>query len=107
MLSKKNRVGTKEVDRIFKEGRSLSSPNLLFKYIRTEDADWRISFLSPKSGAKKAVARNLLRRRGYSALEKCAAPVPPGVVGVFVFKKYQDDALTLQNEIKAILAKIH
>ena len=107
MLSKKNRVNTKEIDTIFKEGRFLVSPHLTFRYFKNNDKEIKISFIAPKNVAKLAVKRNLLRRRGYSALEKHINQFPPGITGIFIFKKYQDDILILSNEIKTILAKIN
>ena len=107
MLSKKNRVNTKEVGTIFKEGKFLVFPHLTFRYFKNNDKEIKISFIAPKNVAKLAVKRNLLRRRGYSALEKHINQFPPGITGVFIFKKYQDDTLILSNEIKTILAKIN
>jgi hypothetical protein len=57
--------------------------------------------------AKLAVKRNLLRRRGYIALEKHLDRFPLGLIGVFIFKKYQDDVSILSNEIENILSKIN
>jgi ribonuclease P protein component len=113
MLPKKNRVDTRTVELIFKKGKSLSSPSLTFKFLdirftgRTCGNSPRVSFVAPKSIAKLAVTRNLLRRRGYSALKNPLKHFPAGLVGVFVFKKYQDDVSILQNEIKGILDKIN
>lgn len=107
MLPKKNRVNTKEVEKIFKEGRFLNSPNLTFKYILTKDsANPRISFIAPKSVAKLAVKRNFLRRKGYNVLKKYINSFPTGILGVFVFKKYQEDVSIIENEIKNILKNI-
>ena len=107
MLAKKNRATTKEIDQLFREGRTLSSPSLNFRYIETGNKEIKISFIAPKNIAKLAVKRNLLRRRGYSALAKHLKLFPIGVTGVFIFKKYQDDILILENEIKNILHKIN
>ncbi len=106
MLPKKNRADTKTVEKIFKEGKFLNSSNLTFKYLISGNGH-EISFIAPKSVAKLAVKRNLLRRRGYSALKKYIELFPSGTTGAFVFKKYQDDISTLENEIKAILGKIN
>ena len=124
MLPKKNRADTKAVKIIFKEGKFIVSPTLLFRFIiksaksigqtygNSHRSDlWadlpKISFIVPKSVAKLAVKRNLLRRRGYAALSKYLDQFPLGLVGVFVFKKYQEDILIIENEIKNILKKIN
>jgi len=108
MLSKKNRADRKTVEKIFKDGRFLSSPNVTFKYILNNNSSIpRISFIAPKSVAKLAVKRNFLRRLGYNVLGKYINQSPAGLSGVFVFKKYQDDRLVIENEIKNILSKIN
>lgn len=120
MLPKKNRVVTKEVDKIFKEGRFIVSPSFTFKYIKVPTdltcGDFnrsdlclkpKISFIAPKNVAKLAVKRNLLRRRGYIALAKYIHQFPLGMIGVLIFKKYQDDVSVIENEIKTILSKIN
>ena len=95
MLSKKNRADKKAIERIFKEGKSLNGPNFTFRFINTGHKEVKISFIAPKSVAKLAVKRNLLRRRGYTALKKYISQFPAGLMGAFVFKKYQDDRLVM------------
>ena len=107
MLPKKNRMNKKGIDLIFKEGKSVFSPNLTFKFLITKLLVPRISFIAPKAVAKLAVKRNLLRRCGYSALKKHISRFPLGITGVFIFKKYQDDISVIENEIKNILDKIN
>lgn len=107
MLAKKNRANTKEVERIFKEGNFLNSPNLTFRYFKNSSKETKISFIASKNIAKLAVKRNLLRRRGYSALGKNISQFPLGITGAFIFKKYQDDISIIENEIKNILSKLN
>lgn len=122
MLPKKNRADKKAVERIFKEGKFINSPFLTFKFILKKENTGqtcenhrsdlctnvpRISFIAPKSVAKLAVKRNLLRRIGYNALGKYLNQFPAGILGAFVFKKYQEDTSIIENEIKDILSKIN
>ncbi len=108
MLSKRNRVETKAVERIFKEGRFINSSILSFKFIIEKNSKQpHISFIAPKNIVKLAVKRNLLRRRGYNIFKKYIKQIPSNISGVFIFKKYQDDILILENEIKDILTKIN
>lgn len=108
MLAKRNRADKKAVEKIFKEGKFLNESNLTFKFLLTTNSTIpKISFVAPKSIAKLAIKRNLLRRRGYDALKKHINRFPLGIIGVFVFKKYQDDISIIENEIKNILHKIH
>ena len=56
--------------------------------------------------AKLATRRNVLRRRGYAVLEKYITQFPPGLIGVFIFKKPEAGVSIIEHEIKNILAKI-
>jgi ribonuclease P protein component len=107
MLKKENRADRKTVEKIFKQGHFLNTPHLTFKFVLTNSARRKISFVAPKSVAKLAVKRNLLRRHGYDALSKYLDHFPVGIEGVFVFKKCQEDIPTIENEIKNILSKIN
>jgi len=107
MLSKKNRADKKVVEKIFKEGKFISSVCLTFKFIsNVKSLTPRISFIAPKNIAKLAVKRNLLRRHGYIALAPYVKKFDH-ISGVFVFKKYQDNISILENEIKDILHRIN
>ena len=108
MLPKNNRADTKTVEKVFKGGKFINSPSLTFKFILTGNpTSPKISFITPKAVAKLAVKRNMLRRRGYNALRKYVNDFPLGVIGVFLFKKYQGDVSIIENEIKNILHKIN
>jgi ribonuclease P protein component len=108
MLPKKNRVDKKSVDLIFKKGTFVASPGFTFKFVLTNTRfQPRISFIAPKNIAKLAVKRNLLRRKGYFALEKHINQFPLGIIGVFVFKKVEENILKIEDEIKNILNKIN
>ena len=108
MLPKKNRADTKAVEKIFKEGKFLNSPNLTFKFLKNKNLSApKISFIAPKNVAKLAVKRNLLRRHGYDVLGKYINQFPLGFSGVFVYKQYQDNLSVIENEIKNILTKIN
>ena len=105
MLPKKNRVDKKTLTRIFKEGKSISSSFLTFKFMRGS-AGKRVSFTAPKTVAKLATKRNLLRRRGYQALEKHFKNMPDNIKGVFIFKQANTSSADLEMDIVKILQKI-
>lgn len=119
MLSKKNRNDRKSVEQIFKSGSFVNSPNLTLKFLNTNENKKRVSFITPKTVSKKAVVRNLLRRRGYAILEKYFNALPIGFLGVFVFgkkslqifggrkTKIYNPMLNLENEIKNIFNKLN
>lgn len=107
MTPKKNRPNTKEVERIFKVGKVTSSTLFTFRFILVPEKTKKISFIVPKSISKLAVQRNSLRRLGYRVLKNYLDLFPSGVVGVFVFKKYEDGLSTIENEIENIVNKIN
>lgn len=120
MLPKQNRADKKAIEKIFKEGRFIASPNFSFKFIKDlSQKTTQISFVVPKTVSKSAVVRNLLRRRGYQALASHLNRFPRGLVGVFVFGKKSKEVFgakktkeynevsNIENEIKTILNKIN
>ncbi len=118
MLSKKNRVNKKLIDIIFKEGKFINSPNLTLKFIKEGFLSPKIAFITPKTTSKKAIDRNLLRRRGYFIIKKYLKCFPTGFDGAFVFgkksmeifggkkNKIKNPVKSLENEIKIILYKL-
>ncbi len=130
MLPKKNRLDRNMVEKIFKEGRFVNSANLSFKFILPprlptspqpspcQGEGGRISFITPKTASKKAVVRNLLRRRGYNVLKKHFSIFPAGFAGAFIFgkksvvvfggrkNKIYNPIQNLEAEVKNILSKI-
>lgn len=119
MLPKKNRVDRKTVEKIFKEGRYVNSNNLTLKFIQNKSAYRQISFVVPKTVSKKAVMRNLLRRRGYAVIKAYMDKFPASFEGVFLFgkksaslfggtkNKTRNPIKELENEIKIVISKLH
>ncbi len=108
MLAKKNKADKKTIEKIFKEGRFITSPTLTFKFLLSKKGKIpQISFIVPKNTAKLAVKRNFLRRLGYQALKKHLNNFPAQVQGVFVFKKEEKNISTLENDIEKIQHKIN
>lgn len=107
MLSKKNRVDTKTIEQIFKKGNFFNSPNFTFKFIKiNQSASPRVSFIVPKAISKSAVKRNLLKRHGYSALEKKIHEFPIGLIGAFIFKKPEPSITVIEKDINIIISKL-
>ena len=100
MLAKKNRLDRKTLEEVFKRGRSFSTPLFNFKFLRHVGPS-RISFVAPKSVAKKATQRNLLRRKGYGALPRV---VPANILGVFVYKKEEKNAKIIKENVQQIFS---
>lgn len=119
MILKKNRLNKKDVDLIFKKGFFFKTNNILFRFLKIkEEIEPKISFISPKKVNSSAVKRNLLKRRGYSLINKHLKDFPSGFLGAFIFsnKSYENFGLRgekkeeslkkLELEIKEILNKL-
>jgi ribonuclease P protein component len=67
----------------------------------------RFAIVAPKSVIKKATGRNLLRRRGYSIIQKNLAGVKNGVLGIFLVKKGVEKLkfIEMEKEIVGLLKK--
>jgi ribonuclease P protein component len=88
MLSSKLRV--KRVDFKNKKEKSgfFHSPFVLLSVYRNDSNQIsKFSFSISKKNIKSAVKRNLLRRRGYSVIEKNLKNIKPGFIFMFSFKK--------------------
>lgn len=108
MLLKKNKADKKTIEKIFKVGKTINSSLFVFKFILNKSSlQSHFSFIVPKNIVKLAVKRNLLKRKGYFALEKNIKQFPFGIWCVFIFKKKEENILKIEHEIKNILNKIN
>lgn len=113
MTLKINRADKKTLDLVFKFGKFINSEHLTFRFILhdknifKENNLVKISFVAPKSIARLAVKRNKLRRKGYSALKSYIKKLPKSLIGVFLFRKYTEDLIIIQDEVSQIFSKIN
>ena len=68
MFPQKKRVNKELFGKIIKTGATLSGSFFVFRFFNNSKMA-QYAFVAPKSVARKAVARNKLRRRGYNALK--------------------------------------
>lgn len=114
MLPKTKRVKRALFQKVFSSGRTLHSTYLTARIVLTSPtplasgAPSKFSFVVSKAVAKKAVDRNLLRRRGYSVISKLYNLFPAGLVVVFFYKKGADKLsyASLSKEIEDIFKKV-
>ncbi len=113
MLPKKNRISRALFDTLLKKGIFFHSQNLSFRVVKTLTGKKELSkfsFVASKKVSKSAVKRNLLRRRGYSALKDALGNEKirtGGVLGAFFFKKGAEKIgfSELHSEISLLLKK--
>jgi ribonuclease P protein component len=91
-----------------KKGKTLNFPFFTFRYLlNTKNPLPRFSVTVPKAVSKKAVDRNLLKRRVYSVVRKSISQIKPGVHGAFFLKKESLSVpySVLEDEINQALKK--
>lgn len=118
MLPKENRLTTLGVKESFKKGRVLGTQNLKIRFI-LQGKKQKISCIVPKSVSRRAIDRNLLKRRGYVVIRKYLKNIPQNIVGAIIFgnnslktfggrkNKENNPIFNLNNEIKELFSKIH
>ncbi len=89
MSLKVGRIGKKDIEQLFKKGRYITTPHLTLKFLNNLNFNEKskISFITPKTVSKKAVERNILRRRGYAILKNNLIKIPDNFIGVIIFGK--------------------
>lgn len=87
MLAKKHRINKKLFKQGFKKGKSLHSENISLKTAILPVKNAVFAFVVPLKTAKKAVARNKLRRRARHIVKKHLGFIKEGAVAIFFFKK--------------------
>jgi ribonuclease P protein component len=87
MLPKNKRVTTELFKKVLKEGKSIHTPALSFKYYReTTPGLSRFSVFVPKKVLKLASKRNYLKRKINTSLSKVYSKVENSFVGVIYAK---------------------
>ncbi|MEK7501556.1 MAG: ribonuclease P protein component [Patescibacteria group bacterium] len=106
MLKKSNRLTTKQVLDVLKNGKVLSSPLFILRYIENQP-DTRISAVAPVKIAKKAVARNRARRRMYGVVREFLPSIIPGIHAIIFSRNAlaDSDFESIRNELKGLLVK--
>ena len=88
MLPKNRRINTTLFAEVLKNGRSFYSKNIsLSVFHKIGLYNTRFAFVVSKKVAKRAVDRNLLRRRGYSALLDVVDNTKPSFANIIFLKK--------------------
>lgn len=108
MISKKNRISKKEIDKVFSFGSFLNSKSFSLKYFIDKDSKKRpsVAFVVSKKVSKSAVNRNKCRRLGFNAIREYIPLLPAGFMGVFIYKNTNILENDLKEEISFLLKKI-
>ena len=107
MFSKKNRLNSREVEELFRSGKTISSRLFLLKFsISGTENHQKSAFSVPKKLIKSAFQRNSLKRKGFSALRTIKEYIPLGFYGVFVFRRKNATFSEIKQELEGILRKI-
>lgn len=107
MLNKSKRLRSLEVEQVMKTGKSARSAHLQVKFAPTATT-LRSAAVVPKALARKAVARNTLRRALYRAIaiQETAGLKGNAVFFVRVIPKEKPMAV-FAEELASLLQKVH
>ncbi len=70
MLPKKQRLGTRDINRIRAVGKTLSTGGYVFWWMPSETAGFRCAVTATGAAGRNAVVRNKTRRSVFEAIEK-------------------------------------
>ena len=107
MLSKTNRIPRSLFKDALLGSRFLASPFFTLRYKTTTKPEKRFSFVVSKEVSKKAVERNLIRRRGYSIINTNLKNIKSGINCAFRTKKgvIKLSFKELEGEVVGLLKK--
>lgn len=74
----------KDFERVFKKGKGFQESFLILRIAKNNLKDSRFGFIVAKSFSKKAVERNLIKRRLREAVRKRLKDISRSVDGVFI-----------------------
>ncbi len=105
MIPKKSRLFTDEVRRVFDGPEEVSSSDFFKTLIVFKDSGRaRFAVVVPKKTSPKAVKRNALRRRAFSALSGFYTKTRPGLYVIIVKDRViKLDALKISEELQKLL----
>lgn len=87
MLPKQKRITREQFKNTLPGGRSLYCELVSLRIAPFPGETSRFSFVVPKAVSKSAIKRNLLRRRGYSVIEKHLQNIKNAHIYAFFLKK--------------------
>lgn len=107
MLPQKNRISRRSFDDVFTKGQFFGGEYLSGKVLNFDNnSESRFSCVVPKKSLKRAVDRNKLRRRVYSALSPLLSKIKPGFAIILFVKpslltvEFKDLQVMLINLLK-------
>ncbi len=95
MLPRKNRIPKSLFESVFKRTKAIQGRYFKLRFLIVKDLPTgqagnkqsQFSFITSKTVSKKAVQRNLLRRRGYSIIQKNLKNIKTPLLAFFLFNK--------------------
>ena len=90
MLSSKLKIKRASFSEVLSRGKSFHSPSFTLRVLKKKslhEEPSSFSFVVSQKIAKKATARNLLKRRGYTVIKKLLGNIKPCYICVFFAKK--------------------
>lgn len=107
-LPKKNRLTKKEIEIVFKNGRTVKSSSLFVKIAKNNIGYSRFTFIIPSKKIALAVDRNKAKRLFFEEVRKNSVLLRGGydIVGVISKKVGRSWLKYLAKELREVLSKI-
>ncbi len=86
MLSRSQRVTTKEFEEVLQKGRVAHSPLFVIRFSQGGEGAARVAAVAPQKIAKTAVIRNKTRRKVYAIVHGLSAQLKSGLT-IIIFAK--------------------
>ena len=109
MLAKENKINTQLFKDVLNKGKFYNFTFFSTKFLRlTEESESKFAFVAPKKAFRKAVLRNLIRRKSYNIIKNARKNIIPSTAVIFFFKKEASDLdfSDLEKEIIFSLKKM-
>lgn len=106
MLSKSQRLSTKQFDLVMEKGRVAHSPFFLVRWLSTDEKTRIVGVVSQKV-AKTAVGRGTLRRKIYRAVGPIHSSLKSGIHMIIFAKNpaQEAEAAVLEADLKQLFVK--
>ena len=87
MLSKNQRLARESIREILRKGKTVRNNGISLKYLVKPDGQKAFAFIVSAKTVKKAVNRNLLKRRGRAVVFKLLPRIKKGLLALVFFER--------------------
>lgn len=100
-------MNTRRFTDVVKAGARVQGAHLFLQALPSMETQTHLAIVAPRRVALRATARNLLKRRGYSALRSLSPRLTSPIDGIFFYKKGAEELSfqEISHEMRSVLKK--